>query len=1213
MVRESTVEITEDLEQPFLSDEIVSLDGFRQQGLGAAELGLDLPDDCSSESVNGKLPGVRCQTVTDGNRYGVGIDDAQIDVSHETGFWREGPEAGMPILEISSIFEGNASVRSPGLQVKDGEEEGLASREDALLLDSKLGGGARGVVSSGSSGGDSSRGGSRRRVAASDNLESLDYEVLDSEWHDGEWQSMTQADRIRHTALRWLLVLLIGACTGALAFLINLAVEAIGSAKFGLVFSHIKGQNFLWGFLALAASNLGLVLVSTCLCNFIAMEAAGSGIPEVKGYLNGVSTPAVLSAKTLFVKALGSIGAVAGGLAVGKEGPLVHSGACIANILGRLSHRISASRDLSRPFPSKQKPRLQSVNSFASLGNMGSLKALRTPVWVHSDRGLRDLVTCGAASGVAAAFLAPVGGVLFALEEVTSWWRNSLIWRIFFTNAVVAMVLRACISLCEGDRCGGSFGSRGFILFDRSKSQTEFGLLEIVPAVLLGVVGGVLGGVFNHMNVKLCAYRKNQLHRHGAWVRVLEVLLISLLTSAIRFYGPFLASCLPCPEDPEEGGGIGGRGGIRALMEGGSFNCPSVVGTGDHKAFACPDGQYNDLASLVFTTNDDAIGNLFRTGSFGIFTYSSLLLSFAIFFALAILTYGIAVPSGLFVPSILCGASYGRMAGMLMAHLFGSHRVGEGTYALLGAASFLGGSMRMTVSLSVILLELTGSLKLLPLIMVVLLVSKNVGDLFNRNIYDSHVHLKGIPYLPENCTHQDFTVVEGEAYNTDAAEQLQLQQQQQQQQEGEEQQKQELPGSFWGLRSPRKFSSSADLWPPQSPRLTPRLTTPFPASPSLVTSPLTTLFSPRSPGTPNLPGDTTTPSTPRAPGGVSRRRATAADAVAAASGAAGAAARAVGGLGSLGTGDAAVGAAGSGYLVALEGVTTVKRIVDTLRATQHNSFPVVDVSTGRERAASRSGSSSSSCGIACSSSSNGTGAITRGSSSSGSSSSGSSSSGSSSLSISTSRSSSTSSTSCSSSSRGGMAGHGLLRVSSSGTVLLPNAVQAGLQTALQTRLPTWAQSESQTGFLETQTSQETQTTSFHGLILRKHLLALLHSKKAFHPQPTTCSTPSVEGRARILRDFAASLALVGKLRVQDLEITPEEEGMFVDLHPYTNRSPYIVTENMGMQKAYLLFRNLGLRHLCVVPKPMDVIGIITRKDLINAMCREHDAPENHCR
>lgn len=35
---------------------------------------------------------------------------------------------------------------------------------------------------------------------------------------------------------------------------------------------------------------------------------------------------------------LGSIGSVGGGLALGKEGPLVHIGACIASLLGQVSN-----------------------------------------------------------------------------------------------------------------------------------------------------------------------------------------------------------------------------------------------------------------------------------------------------------------------------------------------------------------------------------------------------------------------------------------------------------------------------------------------------------------------------------------------------------------------------------------------------------------------------------------------------------------------------------------------------------------------------------------------------------------------------------------------------------------------------------------------------------------------------------------------------------
>jgi H+/Cl- antiporter ClcA len=56
----------------------------------------------------------------------------------------------------------------------------------------------------------------------------------------------------------------------------------------------------------------------------------GSGIPEIKCFLNGIDLPSVVRVKTLLCKVIGVTFSVAAGLRVGKEGPMVQSGAVVA-------------------------------------------------------------------------------------------------------------------------------------------------------------------------------------------------------------------------------------------------------------------------------------------------------------------------------------------------------------------------------------------------------------------------------------------------------------------------------------------------------------------------------------------------------------------------------------------------------------------------------------------------------------------------------------------------------------------------------------------------------------------------------------------------------------------------------------------------------------------------------------------------------------------
>lgn len=234
----------------------------------------------------------------------------------------------------------------------------------------------------------------------------------------------------------------------------------------------------------------------------------------------------------------------------------------------------------------------------------------------------------------------------------------------------------------------------------------------------MGCLGGLSGALFNYLNFKLTVFRIRYITKR--FVKVLEAVVVAAFTATVGMgMLLYVIDCKPMGDSP----------------------------TKYPVQMFCGDGQYSAVGAIWFQTPEASVRSLFHDPP-GSHRFISLLIFFIFYFFLSCWTYGLSVSSGLFIPSLLTGAAWGRVVGMGMQALFpDSAWVDPGKYALIGAAAQLGGVVRMTISLTVILIEATGNLTLgLPL-MITILIAKWVGDYFNEGIYDTHIQLMGVPLL----------------------------------------------------------------------------------------------------------------------------------------------------------------------------------------------------------------------------------------------------------------------------------------------------------------------------------------------------------------------------------------------------------------------------------------------------------------------------------
>jgi len=267
------------------------------------------------------------------------------------------------------------------------------------------------------------------------------------------------------------------ACVIGLVAALSAVFLKVGSGWLGTWRVHSTHLFPAW--LALPAIGLVLGFVAGWLVDRFAPEASGSGIPQVKATLANV--PMKLSWRVAGIKLLSAIIAIGSGMTLGRQGPTVQVGASLAAGMSR---------------------------------------------WVPtSPDHRRQMIAAGAGAGLAAAFNAPIAGVLFIVEELLQDLSG-----LTLGTAIIASFIGGVISRLLG---GGSLD----LNLQLTESSSQFSIPEIPFFVLLGILAGLLGALFNRgliFSIKFYKKLHISLPLRVALAGFLSGVVVSMLPASFR-------------------------------------------------------------------------------------------------------------------------------------------------------------------------------------------------------------------------------------------------------------------------------------------------------------------------------------------------------------------------------------------------------------------------------------------------------------------------------------------------------------------------------------------------------------------------------------------------------------------------------------------------------------------------------------------------------
>lgn len=148
-------------------------------------------------------------------------------------------------------------------------------------------------------------------------------------------------------------------------------------------------------------------------------------------------------------------------------------------------------------------------------------------------------MAAGAGVGVAVAFGAPIGGVLFAYEtsKAMNFWTFGIAWRTFLSTSIAVFVLTILEAAKSGDF--SNIVNGGLLKF-ASITNNDYNLAGYIVFIVIGILGGLLGSLYIFINSNLAKFRKYVLKEK--WMKILEAMIISFVGGTIIFFLPSMFS-----------------------------------------------------------------------------------------------------------------------------------------------------------------------------------------------------------------------------------------------------------------------------------------------------------------------------------------------------------------------------------------------------------------------------------------------------------------------------------------------------------------------------------------------------------------------------------------------------------------------------------------------------------------------------------------------